>query len=324
MSATITKPGVYPDLPFDQYAAIDAINASLLKEVANSPADAWWWRKYGKEQTEAMRLGSARHCALLEPHRFERDYVQAGQCEATVKSRGERCEHPGKYYQGGRWFCGKHAAKDDAGQQWTDEPREAFDKLEYNACLYIAQRVRNDHDLWPLFEAQDAMREVVLVWVDPPTQRPCKARLDLLTPSLNTVFDLKTTGLSSRPRAIKYAAKRLRFALQCAHIMAGCVELVAEIGADISQFIFGCIESQPPNKLTPLLVRPETLAVAEVERRRTIDTLLECERTGDWPAYVSERHEWPYLEPEDIVDVEASESEDEPEIDPADLAEIAF
>ncbi len=54
------------------YFAADAISASGLKKIKQSPAHF----KEGEEkkETEALIFGSAYHCYILEPDRFEKDY----------------------------------------------------------------------------------------------------------------------------------------------------------------------------------------------------------------------------------------------------------
>lgn len=286
MTQPTLKPGVYADVPFDEYAAWPAINASLLKLVADCPAEAEWHMRYGRETTAAMTLGKACHHALLEPGTFADHFVVAEQCQGLVKSgdrAGKPCGNAGAVCRNNVWYCGVHDP--DKGKP-KEDGRDPISAAEWNACEYVRSAVLRDKLIGKLFRAADALREASLYWLDPETGEPCKARVDLLVASYGAIFDLKTTGLSSRPQAVKHAARRFGFGIQAAHNLAGCAVLKDALGEDVTEFVYGAIKSKPPNILTPMQMTAAALELGEFQRRAAIETFIRCRDSDHWPGYI--------------------------------------
>lgn len=65
------KPGLYIDLPEEEYFAVDAIGSSDLKELLRAPFDWWYSSRHNpyfedKDDSEARILGRALHALILE------------------------------------------------------------------------------------------------------------------------------------------------------------------------------------------------------------------------------------------------------------------
>ena len=60
-------------MPEDEYHSHDSVSKSMLDLVNRSPAHLAYAQK--REPTRNMAIGSAIHCAVLEPQRFEQDYM---------------------------------------------------------------------------------------------------------------------------------------------------------------------------------------------------------------------------------------------------------
>lgn len=288
------EPGIYPGLSFEDYCKADGINASLLKQADDCPAAAEWYMRYGAESTSSMTLGSAIHAAVLEPESFQSRFTSAEQCGA-VTGKGEPCANGGKVLVGGVWYCGVHGKG-----KVSDDTREAIPARDFRAAQWVADRVLADAKLAPVIHAKDAIREVSMFWIDGPTGQLCKARADLLVPSLRIAFDLKSTSGSARPDGVKRSVRRYRYDIQAAHYLAGCSALSKQIGAEIDAFLFGFVDTKPPHVVTPLGVGDDALAVAELRRRRAIETLIECDAAGFWPGYVADDDDLPILTADDL------------------------
>lgn len=71
----ITTPGIYPDIPAEDYHGTEicagpSISASGLKQVLDCPAKYWWTSPLNpdrpvEKRTKALNLGSAAHDLLL-------------------------------------------------------------------------------------------------------------------------------------------------------------------------------------------------------------------------------------------------------------------
>ena len=86
------KPGVYTDIPNDQHHAADGISKSGLDLIARSPY--LYRHRQAVEQTKAMLIGSAVHCAVLEPALFPHRYTVAPVADGRTKAgkdEGPRC-----------------------------------------------------------------------------------------------------------------------------------------------------------------------------------------------------------------------------------------
>ena len=71
------KPGIYRNMPFDEYLASDGLNTSTLKTLAKCPALVQWEKDCPEDEEKkgALDIGSAFHCMVLEPHKWGERYV---------------------------------------------------------------------------------------------------------------------------------------------------------------------------------------------------------------------------------------------------------
>lgn len=60
-------------MPENEYHSHDSVSKSMLDLVSRSPAHLAYAQE--REATRDMAIGSAIHCAILEPQRFEREYM---------------------------------------------------------------------------------------------------------------------------------------------------------------------------------------------------------------------------------------------------------
>jgi hypothetical protein len=276
------KPGIYENIPAEEYHRLRAISSTALKRVyCQTP-------KHAKAVldnpdligSDEIDIGGAAHAILLTPDEFEDTYTCAGKCEATVKTgdkAGQPCGNDGRILRGDSWFCGVHGKGYDQEARGTVLTRDAY------------RRVRGIHDaVWANDTARDLLqqateREITVLWVEegPDGERLlCKARYDVLCRHIGVLPDLKTCR-SVKPDWFCDQAWKLGYHLQLAHYLRGGI--VAGIAADLPTIIaveneepFDCVVFLPTHKLMERGVQARTLAMA---------TLLECERSGDWPGH---------------------------------------
>jgi hypothetical protein len=70
-----SDPGVYKNIPFSIYRAIDAVNHGTLCEIETSPKQYQHVKEHGIKQTTAMLIGRAVHTMTLEPELFDFEYA---------------------------------------------------------------------------------------------------------------------------------------------------------------------------------------------------------------------------------------------------------
>ena len=68
------KPGVYRDVPPDEYHRWEAASNSALGHLMKTPAHMKTYMAADYKETDALLLGRAIHAAVLEPERFEEEY----------------------------------------------------------------------------------------------------------------------------------------------------------------------------------------------------------------------------------------------------------
>ena len=79
------KPGIYRDIPSYDYHNGKGLSSSNLKDLLRSPLHYITNVKLGNKETPAMKLGTATHCAILEPERFDIEYIEAPYIDRRTK-----------------------------------------------------------------------------------------------------------------------------------------------------------------------------------------------------------------------------------------------
>ncbi|GAF92676.1 unnamed protein product, partial [marine sediment metagenome] len=152
------KDGIYPNMPYDVYATIPAINYSILKFFGQSAAHARKQMLRPKKPTEAMEFGTDIHCAIFEPKRFDAEYVSVPKLDMRTKI--------------GKEAWAKHE-KENAGKNILFE-------ADYKACLGMRKRVDEHEGIAALLRGGKGANELTIVWTDPETGERCKSRIDRL------------------------------------------------------------------------------------------------------------------------------------------------
>lgn len=198
--------------------------------------------------TDTFRKGRAAHTAVLEPHRFERDYA--------TWTGGDR--------RGAKWneFRELHA---DVTILTADQRRTA---------IAIAEAVRSHPVAGPMLV--NGAAEVQMNWHHERTGINCKARLDWL--STRWIADLKTCRDPS-PRKFAAAAARLRYPMQMAMYQAA---VRATLGYKAPARIIA-VQSQAPYDVVVYDVGDDVLDVGERDYEEALDILVACRGSDQWP-----------------------------------------
>jgi exodeoxyribonuclease VIII len=188
-----------------------------LDKIARSAAH---YRYAEKETSPALALGTAVHCAVLEPAIFAEDYVCAPSVDKRTKAgKEELAEFESKYA-----LCTVLSADD------------------YLLCERIRDAVRK-HVLAAKYLAS-GQAEVSLVWRDEETGCTCRARIDWLTHDDDgrpVILDLKTTQDAGATSFAKSCAT-FRYHVQAAWFSDGYQQFHPER----PRFIFCAVEKKAP------------------------------------------------------------------------------
>ena len=255
------NPGIYRNLTFDEYRAIDAWSPSSVKPGLISMKKLRYCLDNPTSDTATQMLGSAMHCAILEPDRFYSRYVSWDGIR-----RGKKYDE----------FCDTYPEK------------TVLNEREWEACLAVKESVRS-HALasWLLTMGEPSDNEVSLVWLDPDTELRCKGRPDRLLINEGLIIDVKTTGSNvADERNLKNIATRLGYHISEAAYQAGVSALTGEI-PDV-KMIF--VEQNPPHDVRVMSM--STALVPGYDRwQGLLRDVADCERSGVWPGCSDEEVE---------------------------------
>ena len=133
------KPGLYNDMPFSEYRAIKAVNASFLADMTVSPSHARQLKDKGYT-TKTLDFGRAVHCAVLEPTKFNNEYAI----------------YTGKTRRGKKWDAFNAA----------NEGKEILKVEEETEAKLLAMSVHS-HPLAAGLLLEDGISEATIIWNEP-------------------------------------------------------------------------------------------------------------------------------------------------------------
>jgi len=234
-------------LTFDEYAAIDAVNFSTLKDADKSMAHYRYRCDHPRTDTPRFAFGRAVHTAVLEPDRFALEYA---------------------VWDGGR--RGTNAYKEFEA---VNEGRTVLSADDYDACLAVRDAVRAHP------AASDLLRgdsEVTVTWTDPDTGLECKARVDHINE--DCIVDLKTAA-STDPREFGNTVGKYLYHGQLAHYSNG-VRLPG------NPHIIA-VEIEPPYDVVVYRLPDEALHAGQQLVADLLAHVAACNDTGVWPGRFS-------------------------------------
>ena len=234
-----------------EYHANPAISKSGLDRINISPAHYKAWLTEDRVETPAMKLGTAAHCAILEPERFQSDYIAAPD---GIDRRTK---------------AGKEA--------WSD--MESSGKIilpaaDYAALLAMRESVMSHQSARELLSEGVAEQSFFgRLWdVD------VKCRPDWLTSGI--VVDLKTTQDASLIGFSKSIAN-FRYAVQHAFYC----DVLSVCGVEPQAFIFVAVEKTAPYAVGVYEMDAASVEIGREAYQRNLDTYKRCLDTSEWPAY---------------------------------------
>lgn len=241
------------DIPSDEYHQLpDSVSCSGLKHLLRSPAH---FQAYLESPDEGKpNIGTALHCAVLEPDVFEATY--------TV-------------------FKGRRGTKIFDAFVEENKGKIILNEQEWIKVHGMLRAIMT-HKEFPLWKAlQTAKREMSVFWTDEETGIQCRVRFDALcAPFAN--FDLKTTT-DARPEYFIKQAVRLDYDLQAAMY----TEAAHRYTGEVIPFIFVAVEEDAPNGLWMLPAGQSMIDNGWKKFRRALDIYKRCQESGQWPGYTN-------------------------------------
>ncbi|WP_421930022.1 PD-(D/E)XK nuclease-like domain-containing protein [Nitratireductor rhodophyticola] len=251
--AKTVKPGIYFDLPNEQYHAGPGISKSGLWTIyTQSPAH---YKFAEREQKNHFDFGEACHLAILEPNKFE-----------------------AKVYRG---------PEDRRGNKWKDaqeycqmEGKLLLTAPDFDSVLAIRDAVHADQWINSIITGGKPLIEASGYWIDEATGELCRCRPDLYREDLGVIVDVKSTQ-SAHPDAFARSVVNYGYHAQEAHYSDGWRAL----GKPVEGFVFLGWEKKSPYAYGVYELPPSIVDEGRAAIRTALDTYHECQKAARWPSY---------------------------------------
>lgn len=266
----INQPGIYREVSSVDYHTGPGLGSSHLRELLRSPLHYQTSVKLPHKETPAMRLGTATHCAILEPERFEIEYVEAPIVDRRTKD--------GKALWNELEQSGKIILSSD----------------EYSRVTEMAKGMRS-HELASKLIIGGASEQSIY-WeqgVSSPnveTSILCKSRPDYVKPMKKgyVIVDIKTTQDAHIIEFQRKAYYKWFYHLQAAHYIRGFENVTGE---KVIAFIYIAIESEPPYAISIFKAGDDYLRAGEEKTLELYELYANCVAKDNWPSYSEEIQE---------------------------------
>lgn len=237
------------------------VGQSTLKLMERSPAKCLWDLEHPKKSTEAQELGTAIHCALLEPDVFEKTYV--------IKPKFDK-----------RTTAGKAAA---LAWDESNQGRIGIDPDNMDILNRVASRVF-DNEFYSSF-FKEGLKENSFWSKDQISGVAKRARLDNFITNKKIIVDLKTTDCAY-PDIFSRDIWKYKYHVQAAYY----VDIVKEVtGLDCSFFIVA-VEKTKDCDVTVHMIGHEALSHGRALYRGWLDDYAKAIQNKVWPGYKQEIH----------------------------------
>lgn len=247
---------IHSRVPAADYFALPELSISKLKQLARSPLHYRYFLDHPKE-SPAMTLGTAAHCATLEPERFSRDFVVWDR----KTDSGRSAPRNGKAWDA---FVAESAG------------REVLTADEYQLAIGMAGAVRTDPVAAKYLASGDP--EATMQWAL--GERRCKGRADWITrlDGEDVIVGLKTAR-ENRHFAFGAAAARLGYTMQWAWYFDGYLTITGRK----PRMVEIVVESAAPHSVIVYFIPDDVLDYGRDEYQNLLRVLGECEASGEWP-----------------------------------------
>jgi hypothetical protein len=234
-----------------EYAALDAVNWSTLKHLADSPAHYRYRLRVPVADTPALQIGRLIHTLVFEPGLFAAEYA--------VWDGGRRA---GKEWEN---FKGDHAGQ------------TIFKADEVDEAVIIAETVRRSPLVQPYLDG--GIFEHLVRWTDAETGLACKAKVDWWLPGARILLDLKSARTTNAFR-FGAAAGRYKYHCQLAMYAAG---IEASTGTPPARVLVVAVEKDAPYDVAVFELDAEAMQLGREEVRQHLLMLRACREADRWP-----------------------------------------
>lgn len=251
--------GLHEDVSFTDYCSWKAINHSRLKLFKQSPAHYQYSIDSQKEPTEALILGNAAHCAVLEPDKYNQRYVLG------IEGDGRKTE-----------------IKEARAQLEIDAKERGqmvITREEHETACSIAKAVHSHSKVMSYFDG--AKKELSAFAHDKEVNNiATKARMDVYNPRLKALIDLKTSA-----NAAPWNFARSIFSYHYYTQGAFYKRILENLGLEVRHFLFVVVEKEPPHGIKIYRLIDEVLDLGNKEVDSLLRLYATCLDRQEYPSY---------------------------------------
>lgn len=252
--AEIPTPCFVQGMPNSAYHASPGISKSGLDLINRSPAHYRY--QASREATRAMDIGTAIHTSILEPDRFQQEYLLL---KDVKDRRASEYKQAVKVHTSERVLISKEADNVAGMQEAVYAHARARELLEAPgycelSAFYSDQRARFDK----------------LGWLS----------------GTDEVFalDLKKTQ-DARPEEFARSVARYRYHVQAAFYMDVYENIT---GKPLDAFYFLAVEEQMPHAVAVYQLDADAISIGRKEYQADLERYWECVGNNEWPSYQPE------------------------------------
>lgn len=286
-------------LPADTYHALPGVSISRLKELQRS-ALHYRYRLENPKESNALKLGTAAHCAVLEPERFRHEFI----AWSRRSENGNLCPRKGQYWDA--FVAGNPG-------------RTIITEDEWQLAHDIAAAVRADPLAMRYLESGEP--EVTMQWeciIDgigeiPARSLGCRGRADWLTRinGEHYVVGLKSAR-DCRPFIFGSAAAKLGYAMQWAFYREGYQTLTG-VTPKMVEIV---VESAAPHDVVVYNIPDDVIEQGRADYETLLVKLVQCETRNEWHGVAEGMEQvltlptWYYESTDDVGDLGLEASAD--------------
>lgn len=263
------EPGVYPNLPFDEYLAIPALSNTRMGLLAQSPRH-FKFNAALDEKMKCLVMGRLIHTHTLEPAEIESRYVVMPDFANDLNNQTDKGLPSTS--SATRW-CKEQVFNFESANQ----DREIVSDLWWREAMLTCESIRADDGAREIFEAPGPT-ELTIVWDDEETGIRCKARIDKVAlGARRKLADLKST---SKLATFTKSIASYEYHRQLAHYQAG---YAVHRGGELLEPWIVAAETVPPFCVQSAPLQDAALVRGERKRRSLLLLLRDCLEQDHWP-----------------------------------------
>jgi len=278
--------GIIYGISNDEYHHGPGISKSGLDLIEISPLH--YWDKYlrpktaeelaeREERKKHYKIGTALHCAILEPDEFHERYVllptDAPKRPSVTQINAKKPSDDTVYAIA--WWSDFDAMLEATG-------KTVLTHAEMEVCSLVSGSAAGTRIGKRVF-SEPGVAEASVFWNDPDTGVLCKCRPDwLLTPDdTPAILDLKSTK-SAHPDEFARSAFNYNYHVAAAWYLDG-YEIAT--GTRPDSFMFLAVEKAAPWACAWYFADEGMIEAGRRQYRKALNTYARCLERGEWPGY---------------------------------------